>query len=183
MSKAKLALSVSLCIAFMISCPSLCETIDEGIVIVVLVPPITIGVPAKLFTTITATAPAFCAFITLSTKAQAPLSIMAILPEISLPLIRGLHPNVGSLEPSSTIAKLAVITEVVCGPKTAFSALYSPATEPVFMVNVASPLKKVTPVDPPMTCSQVVPPSVERQIPFPLTAPLTYDSPVPKNMF
>src|SRR5690554_7376818 len=74
--------------------PLVCEIIMAGIVIELLVPPILI-VSGKftLFTTITAVAPAFCAFIAFTTKSQVPLLTTAIFPLISLVLIKVLHPR------------------------------------------------------------------------------------------
>ena len=66
--------------------PSTSEIITAGIIIVLSAPPITIGAPGTLFTIITATAPASCAFLTLITKVQLPLLINAILPAKAPPL-------------------------------------------------------------------------------------------------
>src|SRR6185369_10447098 len=56
-----------------------------GIVIVASVPPIVKIESPALFAMIAPTAPAFCAFLTLTTKAQAPRSARTILPA-ALPL-------------------------------------------------------------------------------------------------
>ena len=68
--------------------PSARLIITEGIVIVGSAPPMAVAPPGTLLTTMAAMAPAFCAFLTLSTKAQLPRSTSAIRP--------GVNPTSGS---------------------------------------------------------------------------------------
>ena len=58
--------------------PSSCRIMTAGIVIDASEPPIGTGGPASLFTTTTPTAPAFCAFLTLTTNVHRPRSSNAI---------------------------------------------------------------------------------------------------------
>ncbi len=74
--------------------PSAKVTITEGMVIVASTPPMLPKAPAAELAMITATAPAFCAFLTLTTKPQVPRSIRAMLPAIAAALVSGEQPSV-----------------------------------------------------------------------------------------
>ena len=78
-------------------------------------PPIGIGSPETLFIIITAMAPEFWAFLTLSTKAQSPLLIIAILPVASAP--KDVQASVAAPVVSFARIKSAVIAVVIVGPK------------------------------------------------------------------
>src|SRR5918994_179959 len=69
-------------------------TCTDGIVIVGSVPPMAPGSPGTLFTTITPTAPAFCAFLTLTVKPHVPRSTTAMLPATSAAFVSGLQASV-----------------------------------------------------------------------------------------
>src|SRR5688572_20924294 len=58
----------------LIVAPSAWETCTDGMVIVGSEPPMAPGSPGTLLTTITAIAPAFCAFLTLTVKPHVPRS-------------------------------------------------------------------------------------------------------------
>src|SRR5690606_18167644 len=95
--------------------PSAILIMTDGIVIAALVPPIGTGSPGTLFITMAPIAPAFCAFKTLSTKAQSPLLITAIFPAALGP--KELQANVGTPDGSFAKIKSAVIVEVISDPK------------------------------------------------------------------
>src|SRR5688572_33464337 len=104
----------------------------EGIVIVGSAPPIVIGSPGALFATITATAPAFCAFLTFMVKPQVgppggdPRSTSAIAPA-GKPT-SGWQPRVGFALPSFTrTTGPATPAAVGAGPNAAPVAPYVPA--------------------------------------------------------
>ena len=52
----------------------------EGMVMLLSLPPIAVGLPSMLLTTMAILAPAFCAFLTLTVKLQLPRSIRGIEP-------------------------------------------------------------------------------------------------------
>src|SRR6476646_1154837 len=96
-----------------------------GIVMVVSDPPMPGGVAAAtLSTSTTAIAPAFWAFLTLTTKLQLPLSISAILPETAAAFVKALQPSVVDA-PAPSDGSIAWTTFAVCpgedtdGPKAA----------------------------------------------------------------
>ena len=122
---------------------------------------------------ITAIAPALWALLALSTKAQSPLLITAILPFISVPFINAVQPSSLGDTPSSAKTKSPVIAVFKLPPKSvARIKEYSPCKDPeLFIVPLAFVSKTDSPLTPPKTLDQVVPPSVVFQTPFPLTSP------------
>src|SRR5262247_3393501 len=80
--------------------PSVCDTIADGMVMVGSLPPIVVGGPGTLLATITATAPAACALATFWTKLQVPRSTSSTAPA-GKPT-NGLQPCVGMALPSLT---------------------------------------------------------------------------------
>ena len=110
-----------------IASPSTSLTINAGIVTLgpPTPPPIAIGSPGALFTTITAIAPSFSAANTLPPNSHAPRLTIAIFPDKSAPLRIGSHASFTSpLVPSSTTTAVSsvIAVDVNSPPKSAATA-------------------------------------------------------------
>src|SRR5262245_38071809 len=110
-SRAIVTLTLPAVSAALRAAPSTCWMRPERIVIVGSLPPRPAGgAPGALSATSTASAPAFCAFLTLITKPQVPRSTSAILPVKSL--VIGLQPSDVD-GPAASAGSVAITTSAV----------------------------------------------------------------------
>src|SRR5678815_554135 len=78
------------------------------------------GLVTALLAMITPVAPAFCAFLALTTNVQVPRSMMAMLPATAAKLVNGSHPSLAAPTPSLATTTLPWKLDVdTGGPKLA----------------------------------------------------------------
>src|SRR6266545_3679215 len=107
--------------------PSACETLTVGMVIVGSVPPRPGALPGALLATITALAPAACAWAAFTLNVQVPRSTRAMLPLTAAALVKGWHPSAVAPMPSLARMMLPVTPGAETGgPKDAEPTRYTP---------------------------------------------------------
>src|SRR5688500_1145467 len=115
--------------AAFIEAPSACEIDSVPIVIEPVVPVMFGGVPATLLATITAIAPAFCAFCTAVVKLQLERSTSAIRPASAAAFVGAVQASfIGAT--ASTASTTCAVTEYAWGPKFAVPTVRLPLSDP-----------------------------------------------------